>query len=120
MPTAVTTRDSTEQTLSSGVKQAIETLDYNGHIIEKKSFTPSGNLIEVEVSLDESLATNDPRAAKVKVSKDIDMTFFDTDQPITSFDDFVDIMAGSIGKSRTTKVKDTLTMFSDTVKRKKV
>ena len=101
-----------DSTVSPNISQRTEKLSYNGREIEKKVFIPSGNVIEIEVSLDKNRSADDPRVAKVKVSKDVSMTYFNAEQPVTSFDSFVDVIAGSIGKTRALSVESSLSKFS--------
>ena len=115
LPSDPTINESSSKLLQSGVSLETNVLKYGDVTIDKNilnSFLSNG---AISIELDDSASAGMIYTSNIEIDASLELSVYEMDQAVDNFDKFVEVLAGSIGKSRTESAYQALTDFTNAV-----
>ena len=115
LPSNPTIDESSSKLLQSGVSLETNVLKYGDATIDKNilnSFVSNG---AIPIELDDSASAGLIFTSNIDIDASLELSIYEMDESVDNFDEFVEVLAGSIGKTRTGSAYEALTDFTNAV-----
>jgi Ca2+-binding RTX toxin-like protein len=105
--------EASSKLLQTGVSLETNVLVYGDSKIDKKilnSFVSNGT---ISIELDDSASAGQMLTSSISIDASLELSVYGTDTPIDNFEEFIEVLAGSIGKTRTEGAYEAFTDFTN-------
>jgi hypothetical protein len=113
LPNDPTINEASSKLLQTGVSLETNVLIYGDSKIDKKilnSFISNGT---ISIELDDFASAGQSLTSNISIDASLELSVYGFDTPIDNFDEFVEVLAGSIGKTRTEASYEAFTDFTN-------
>ena len=108
-----TINEASSKLIQTGVSLETNILVYGDSRIDKKilnSFISNGT---IAIELDDSVSAGQTLTSTISIDASLELSVYSVDTPINNFDEFLEVLAGSIGKTRTASAYEAFTDFTN-------